>query len=140
MFGKNEFRVEVFYDAGSITAPAGCDFQYTTPYEVADSVISRFVENKNDSLYVFYFGRSLATAMNRISVEFKSDPVQIIAGDESATEAQAGFFRRCALLMKSDTSVALVDYKNRIRGYYDGRDRDDVDRLIVEMKVILRKY
>jgi hypothetical protein len=39
-----------------------------------------------------------------------------------------------------EASVALVDHKNRIRGYYDGKDRDEVDRLIVEMKIILKQY
>jgi hypothetical protein len=42
--------------------------------------------------------------------------------------------------MSGDTSVALVDHKNRIRGYYDGIDRDEADRLIVEMKIILKQY
>jgi protein SCO1 len=31
----------------------------------------------------------------------------------------------------------LVDGKKRIRGYYDGTDREDVDRLILEMNVLL---
>ena len=33
----------------------------------------------------------------------------------------------------------LVDSKRRIRGYYSGTDREDVDRLITEMKILLQE-
>lgn len=32
--------------------------------------------------------------------------------------------------------LVLVDKKSRIRGYYDGTDREDVDRLITEIKLL----
>jgi len=43
-------------------------------------------------------------------------------------------------LMDAGSSIALVDHLGRIRGYYRGDDRDEVDRLIVEMKIILKQY
>ena len=33
----------------------------------------------------------------------------------------------------------LVDSQRRIRGYYSGTDRSDVDRLVVEMKILLQE-
>ncbi len=36
--------------------------------------------------------------------------------------------------------IVLTDKENRIRGYYSGTDREDVDRLITEIQVLLREY
>lgn len=36
--------------------------------------------------------------------------------------------------------LILVDRKGRIRGYYNGVSRDDVDKLILEVKVLLQEY
>lgn len=38
-----------------------------------------------------------------------------------------------------DKRFILVDKAKRIRGFYDGTNREDVDRLIVEMKVLLQE-
>jgi protein SCO1/2 len=35
--------------------------------------------------------------------------------------------------------VILVDSQRRIRGYYSGTDREDVDRLITEMKILIEE-
>lgn len=36
--------------------------------------------------------------------------------------------------------LVLVDKDKRIRGYYSGTDREDVDRLITELQVLLKEY
>lgn len=41
-------------------------------------------------------------------------------------------------IMHSDRFI-LVDSKRRIRGYYSGTDREDVDRLVTEMKILLQE-
>ena len=50
------------------------------------------------------------------------------------------FLRECVFLMRGDTPVVVVDNRNRIRGYYYASDRDEVDRMIVEIKIILKQY
>jgi hypothetical protein len=140
MFGKNEFQVEVLYQKGGIEAPAHCGISYSTPYRIADSVMSGLGANNNDSLFVLYFDPSQESSMTRVSVEFKQDPLQVISVHDSSLHVDVAFVRDCILLMPRDSSVALVDNMHRIRSYYDGRDRDEVDRLIVESKIILRKY
>lgn len=139
MFGRNEFQVPVLYQEGDITAPARCAAAYPVPYAVADSLFSVLGMNRNDSLYVFYFDKALDVPMHRISVEFDGEPVKLV-NPASLINPYDGFLRECVLLMRGDTSVALVDNRNRIRGYYKGEDRDEVDRLILEMKIILKQY
>ena len=140
LFGKNEFDVPVMHQEGKIGAPANCDFVYTTPYQVPDSVIVNLRLKRADSLYVLYFDPSLSTPMNRISVEFKWAPVTVVAPSAFAGGTDITKLKACVLLMQPPASVTLLDHKNRIRGYYDGSDRDEVDRLIVEMKIILKQY
>ncbi len=36
--------------------------------------------------------------------------------------------------------LVLVDKEGRIRGYYSGTDREDVDRLITEIQILLQEY
>ena len=140
LFGRNEFRVPVRYEAGNIAAPPNCDYTYTAPYRVADSVFTTLGLNDNDSLYVFYFDPSIASGMNRISVEFKGDLVQMLSSESVAATIDPNHLRECILLTKADSSVVLVDHLHRVRGYYVGNDRDEIDRLAVEMKIILKQY
>jgi len=39
-----------------------------------------------------------------------------------------------------DKRLILVDKDQRIRGFYDGTNREEVDRLIVEIKILLQEY
>ncbi|TAE74473.1 MAG: SCO family protein [Bacteroidetes bacterium] len=38
------------------------------------------------------------------------------------------------------TKFILVDKQHRIRGYYDGTERESVDKLILETQILLREY
>lgn len=140
MFGKNEFQVPALYQEGSISAPRNCSAPYSVPYFVADSLFSVLGMNRNDSLYVFYFDKALDIPLHRISVEFDGEPVKLVNPESLRVNPYNGLLQECVLLMRGDSSVALVDNRNRIRGYYDGEDRDEVDRLILEAKIILKQY
>ncbi|HEX6333660.1 MAG TPA: hypothetical protein VFZ78_05510 [Flavisolibacter sp.] len=140
MFGKNEFQVPPLYQEGSMSTPQNCEVTYSVPYVVADSLFSALGMNRNDSLYVFYFDKALDGPLHRISVEFDGEPVKLVNPQSLRVNPYNRYLEECVLLMRGDTSVALVDNKNRIRGYYNGEARDEVDRLILEMKIILKQY
>ena len=67
-------------------------------------------------------------------------PLRTVSPADLPKNTDVQVLRECVLLMPSETSLTLVDHRNRIRGYYDGSDLDEVDRLIVEIKVILKEY
>lgn len=140
LFGRNEFQVPVLHENSIPRRGDNCDFTYKTPYRVADSVISVLDPDQDDSVYVFNFDNSLDDMMNRISVEFRDDPVTVVNTADLPPTFDAGVLRECILLMNADTAVAMLDSRNRIRGYYDASDRDEVDRMIVEIKILLKKY
>lgn len=140
MFGRNEFDVPVLYQEGIENAPATCNYHYPVPYRIADTVMAALPLNKRDSLFVFYFDPAVRPAMERIPSELRDAPIHVISASEIPPTFDKTLLRECILLMHRDTSVALVDHRNRIRGYYKGSDRDEIDRLIVEMKIILKQY
>jgi len=76
--------------------------------------------------------------VQRDSNGFGGDAIQVIDLSQQADEIRE--LRECILLMPPRTSVVLLDRQGRIRGYYDGSERDEVDRLIVEIKIIIRNY
>jgi hypothetical protein len=136
-FGRNEFNVPVMHQDSIPALSSDCGYRYEVPYRIPDSVMSRIRGNSNDSLYVLYFDSSANAAIARVRTEFGADPIKVV--DENLSEDGA-VLRKCILLMDDNVSVALVDHRNRIRGYYDPHDREDMDRLIVEVKIILKKY
>jgi hypothetical protein len=140
VFGRNEFHVPVMHEQ-TVEHAADCGFEYSAPYLIHDSVATFLKISHADSLYVIYFQPSLSVQVKRVSVEFASDPIGILSPRElSEVHVDQEILRKCILLMPSPHSIALLDNRRRIRGYYDGTDRDDVDRLIVEMKIILKRY
>lgn len=46
---------------------------------------------------------------------------------------------RSGKIINPSDRFILVDSQRRIRGYYSGTDREDVDRLITEMKILLQE-
>jgi hypothetical protein len=140
IFGRNEFDVPVLHQDSIPAISSNCNVQYTTPYRIADSVMASLRENGSDSLYVIFAQGRTRTEMERIATEFSEDPLMIAAVSDLVPAADIRFLKECIFLMEDDVSVVLVDHRNRIRGYYDADDRDEMDRLIVEIKIILKKY
>lgn len=95
--------------------------------------------------------RDSVEALKRYADEFKADPTvwTFLTGNKDSiyTIAQKGFF----VSALKDTSQALPDFihsdklilidkRGWIRGYYNGTDRKDVDRLIREIQVLVYSY
>lgn len=140
IFGRNEFQVAPLHQQGSMEAPANCPYQYETPYRVADSLIAKLRLGNSDSLFVLYFDPALATPLKRVSVEYGDAPVKVVPPSSLPTDVDRQWLQDCILLLHPPASVALLDHLHRIRGYYDGRDRDEIDRLLVEIDIILKHY
>lgn len=139
-FGHNEFRVPPLYQEGTIHPPGECDYAYSTPYSVPDSITAQLGIDSRDSLYVIYFDRALQVPMRRVSVEYAEPSVRIITPSDIPDGIDPTSLQQCALLMKPGTSIVLLDRTNRIRGQYDGSSREEVDRLLVEIDIILKNY
>jgi len=62
------------------------------------------------------------------------------AGDASSIPAGSDAVRRCLFFLDNDLNVVMLDRRGAIRGQYTAGDRDDMDRLLTEITIILKKY
>ena len=139
-FGKNEFNVPpMFQDV--IESPEDCtSFEYITPYIISDSIMSRLSWSKHDSLTLIVFNDTSEEASNkklvqidRLRVEFPTEKLNVVTSTEV-------MFKSCIFLLKATDNAVMMDSKRRIRGQYNLTDLDEADRLIMEVKIILKEY
>lgn len=65
----------------------------------------------------------------------------------TGTEGDMKPFTRCVLALQTkseglvpDKMLVLLDKKSRVRGYFDASNREEVDRLLTEIPLLLREY
>jgi hypothetical protein len=103
-------------------------------------------------LAVYPFIKDDLSELNRIATKYQPDSVEtiIVSGMPNLPKSELpvtqlnydsfGWVVACAFRVNEPWSVVLLDNQNRIRGYYDGSRRDEMDRLDLEMSIILKKY
>lgn len=140
-FGKNEFAVEPLYQTS--VPSAGCDYAYQVPYVVPDSIRAMLSPGAMLGVVVFQDGEKSSTAdrlIKRLEALFPGDPVSYHKVGENVSTDGFTTLRECVFFLADNASVTIVDRDGRIRGQYEGASMEDVDRMIVEMKIMLRKF
>ena len=139
-FGKNEFVVEPLFQTEASKLPEGCAL--TIPYVISDNVYSFLKQNhEGDSLLIILYERhskdlsSSETQLDRLKESFQVGTGLGLSHVSSSDESI-----RCGLALKPSLDLVLVDAKKRIRGQYSSTDRDEVDRLMTELDIILKRY
>lgn len=127
-FGKNQFDIPVYHQ-DSIAAPAYCELPVQFPYVLPDSVSPL----REDQVGIVISGDYAKMEMDRLSQEFESTEFVF----RHVSENQAW---RCVLLLEPPWNTVLVDTRGRIRGYYAIGSREEMDRLMLEMKILMNKY
>jgi hypothetical protein len=139
MFGKNEFAVEPLYSAVAPEVPAGCS-PVTVPYQVPDSIVKQ-LDFRQDSLVLVALGDLTAdgiTQLKRVDEEYSTDPIrQTVIG---SSDPRMSSWKQCIFFLKEPFDLVLVDREGALRGQYSSNDREDVDRLLTEITIILKKY
>ena len=137
-FGRNEFEVKpLFSDA----PPEGSNCSaVAVPYVVPDSVTSQ-LRFENDSIVVVAFNdETNSISLNqikRIREEVGSLPVGLLIFSGSERHLS---WKNCVFFLKDSLDVVVVDRQGRIRGQYVSTDREDIDRLLTEITIILKRY
>lgn len=157
-FGQNQFDVEpLFTELLPINVPADCDHVHELPYTIPEHILVDLDWSSRDSLTLFYFKPVAAstTGLNRIPEAYTSTEARIIEiSDESGipelkdsltsekpgSEDQLLKLKKCFLFIEEPNNLVLVDNRRRIRGIYQVENRDEFDRLMLEIKIILKKY
>ncbi len=138
-FGKNEFTVEPLYADVYPEPVAGCPSVMTLPYSVPDSIMAQ-LPDKSAELFVLKFGvfsGESANQMRRTKEEFSNDPVVISTMPESR---KSNNWRDCVFFLKQPYDLVVIDRTGVIRGQYNSAEREEIDRLITEVSILLKKY
>jgi hypothetical protein len=155
--GKNEFAVEPLHQEGIIETSADCELQYSAPYTVPESILKdiRWTEENNLTLYLFANSTFDELAIsNQLSEKYNAKELKSykLSNDTIVTSAPNIFIavtlsasakmqlQTCYFMLAANTNAVLIDQQRRIRGYYNLLEREDIDRLMVEIEIILKKY
>ena len=136
-FGKNEFSIPTYYENGVDNPPAGCHRNYDAPYQVSDSLLLGIGWSKIPVLIVADSSVSVRSDLNRLDDELtgRVQTIFLTGKDENLSALYS-----CDLLLKDPWKIVLIDDQRRIRGYYETGTRQEMDRLAVELKILLKQY
>jgi hypothetical protein len=135
-FGKNEFDVPAFYQDRAPIAKSECNYAYSFPYRVPDSLLLAAEGEYKKKLYLIHF----SDLTSRMAEEIKDDEIAILPARQLARENDLEKLKRCSLLTPANEDLVLVDGDGKIRGYYESKNREEIDRLLLELEIILKKY
>ena len=135
MFGKNQFEIPVFH-AKKVEMGSGCDYQYVAPYILPDSILS-MIGWKNEQATLIIYSNIVSLEVKRLSEEFEPSMLQVVT---MADDSKASMVKNCVFLLPAKSNAVLVDQKKQIRGYYQLTNRDEVDRLMVEISILVNDY
>ena len=163
MFGKNQFDIPV-YNHTKLSKEVKCD-NITTPHVVGELRTEKATIAANHIVNIYHLLGSEANELamrglmkvndrldgeeavihsisesgNNFSIPELSNKYQIggIWHINEADESTLTYFVDCELMITGNESLVLVDKQGRIRGYYNGANEEETDRLILESKILL---
>ena len=152
-FGKNEFALPVYFEKG-IVADSLCGFSSNTVYQVPDSTIAKYFSWKSGArvVVVYPFVKDDLSEVERIGSKYSKEELEmaLLSGIPNNPHStlpvqfldynQFGITVHCLFRVQEPWSVVLLDNENKIRGFYDGSRRDEMDRLDLELSILLKKY
>jgi hypothetical protein len=68
------------------------------------------------------------------------DIINLPSADSKQNEETIARWKSCIFMLEKPWTAILVDDQMRIRGYYSPATLEETDRLIVESKILLKKY
>ncbi|MFZ1808763.1 MAG: hypothetical protein WAU36_16150 [Cyclobacteriaceae bacterium] len=151
-FGKNEFDVPVLYQTAE-ELPANCELEVSFPYKVK----SDKVDIAGGAVVLFSSGLSTEVLddalfqLSRLKDEFGSEAPRVIVLRNGEDElpvleneivlvtSEYELEQQCVFLAKSNR-IVLIDTDAHIRGLYPDASLKEIDRLILELKIIFKQY
>ncbi|MEM7106758.1 MAG: hypothetical protein AAF519_00935 [Bacteroidota bacterium] len=137
-FGKNQFSIPYYHTQGVRLPFSGCDYPKDTFHVHLSS------QNSKRANVTLFFGQDaeftssdLENVRTRLKALFSKD-MSFVAHNHNAALDSASLKKlmNCGFVTDTVNQFILHDQKGRIRGYYN-TDRKEVDRLIVEIKILL---
>ncbi|NJN42777.1 MAG: hypothetical protein HC811_11650 [Flammeovirgaceae bacterium] len=145
-FGENEFSIPIYYEHSTLGRESLCHESISLPYAVPSespvpirgvSVLSFHDPNEQTLVQLNRVKNSFEGQVQVKSIIWGKDPFM---DDQIILDSLTYAIAKCQFLITHDSTTVLIDNERRIRGYYDGQSMKDMDRLIMEVKILLEKY
>ncbi len=139
-FGKNEFDIPVYYTKGVGDSAAICGIKTKGQYFVSDSAFSSLKCNSCGVMLILDVNEAERKSIDQFLKESSFTNLGLAFMDNLLHGEDRTKFKDCVLFLKSPWNAVLLDKQRRIRGYYKIGDRAEMDRLEVELKILLKQY
>ncbi len=138
---SNRFDIPV-YPLANAPLYSECTGEVSGPYTVPDSVWQALQRMNEVSHLVVFDDNDLNAA--RIEAEIGEElgnVVSVRSGSELASDSLLLLrLRSCVFLLRPPHQSVLIDMRRQIRGQYDLRTRNEIDRMRVEIKILTGSY
>jgi hypothetical protein len=141
-FGKNEFALPTYYQHAADSLNTICGTHYAQPYQLSDSVLQKAGwEGRPASLFVFQKEAMASKEFKRILEAVDQKEFQVLEVDlQKMGEPLAARWSSCVFMVHAPRNAVMVDGEKKIRGYYVIGSREETDRMIMEIEILLKKY
>ncbi len=138
LFGKNEFAVPALYADVYPDGLEDCGIEIMLPYSIPDSVRAE-LSIGNDSLILIHVGELAANSqqqIDRVKKEYGNEiKLQILSSSDKSLRLKS-----CIFFLQDPYDLVLVDHKGVIRGQYILNNREEIDRLLIELAILFKRY
>lgn len=162
LFGKNEFDIPIYYQSQTAIDSTACE-GIKAPYRIKPVTLkdtgqkaitinfgaaASVVFTTTDSLLSKNILRQLNRVQDRLlkgtaelMIIRPTDNIEPLEGWKQFVMGKDEFkqWQQCGLLSSDHNKFVLIDENQNIRGYYSSDDIEEVDRLIVEVKILNSK-
>ena len=151
-FGQNKFEIQVYYKTPPANIPEDCEFDYEYPYKV----LNTRVELSGPTIIFFTSGLSenllddSKFQLARVVDEFETRTPKVVmlgmgkgfvaAGVNLVMDSAAYEIEKKCVFLAGSNRLVLIDAEKQIRGYYESATLKEVDRLILELKILFNDY
>lgn len=135
-FGKNEFDVPALYNDAYPENISDCGIAIALPYRIPDSVQSALVLSQ-ERMTLIHFG-TMSPNEEKIVDRIKQEHGgKVLVKYLSDTLTRT---KECVFFLKEPNDLVLVDRQGAIRGQYESANREEIDRLRMELSILFEEY
>ncbi len=138
-YGHNQFDIPVYFEKGVPKELSACGLNSNTQYFLPDSVLKAIGWNNEIALITVGTSENDHKELTRLLKELKLAGLRIFSLD-SIQVGRLKQWKSCVFFLKEPWKLVLIDSQKRIRGYYVLDSREELERLEVELEILLRKY
>jgi hypothetical protein len=135
-FGDNQFDVPPLFANEYPKGFTECRQSLTLPYHVADSIQEAFSADLKP-LTLIKFGEASAESESQLSRIKNETEINFQLAKTADSTLR---IKECVFFLRDSLDLVFIDKEGLIRGQYISTDREEMDRLLTEISILLKQY